>query len=1029
MLWTRRLTLVFGHTVFAASSVLAAFMLGLGAGSAAAGRWADSPKRRTPSELLRMYGNLELGIGLAALLSLPLLSLVQTLHQFLGRAGVEGWILQLAVVVLAFIVLLAPTMMMGATLPVVARALELWVPDGRLVGALYGVNTAGACVGAGVAGFLMVPYVGLTASLVLTALLNLTLGWAARFGARDQAALLPLREDLGLDCGRQPGVAWLPVAVCVSGACSMALQIGWTRGLILTFGSSTYAFSSILCIFLAGLGLGSLAYSLLRWRPRVAHLAWVQLATGLVAGLASLALGWLPYALLLLTPVFHGSFLGALGIQFALAAVILLGPALLLGLGFPLATDLYRRGGLGRRVATLYSLNTVGCVVGALSAGFLLLPARGAQATLTAASLGLLFSALALALAQSQQAGSRIGWLMLVCLAGFTLLALPSWNPALMNSGMAVYGAQYANARGTIQRMPKPTWYRDGVSSTVAVYMSPEGGLTMRVNGKTDASTIVSDLSTMYLVGYVSALYAKPKTAAVIGLGGGMTLEALAGVPGLERLDCAELEPAVSAAQPLWKAFNERVVDDPRVHLTSADGRTFMETSNRRYDIIVSEPSNLWVAGVGNLFTREFYQACRDRLSEHGVMTQWLQNYAVGSEELGMVINSFFDVFPHGAVWLSSVDESDLLLIGSNQPLKMDPEWVRQVVSTPAIRRRLFQLGLCEDYAILGHYVCSREAALEVFRGAPLNTDDRPALEFRAARQMLLSIVARVRGLSGLLFDCAKPLPEGIPATDPILGQAVQGWMACREPSEFLRITRTLEKHLARQPLAVALVKAFLKPPLETLEKDFQPALHDAALKPLAAYLVGNYLQAGGKSEHAVRYFEQAAEAPPPGGSVQLFDNLGSCYVRLDQLNKATLAFEKAVAAGGGFASLTLLGDTWLRRGDPGRALECYAKALAANQVYAPALWGKGLSWLRLQEYTKAAADLRELIRLVPTHQQGLLLLGQCLATLKENRAAIAVYKQLLHYYPGDSVAERQLFLLQHGQPIPGLQASPTAGP
>jgi len=1011
VLWTRRLTLVFGHSMIAASTVLAAYMGGLGLGSLAGGRWAD----RAPERYLSRYALLEAGIGLAALLTLPLLSLVRQLHLLLARAGTGELPLTLASLGLSALVLFPPTLMMGATLPVLARGLARVLPEGRLVGLLYGLNTVGACLGAALAGYLLLPTIGLTASVLLSALANFGLaGLAAQASRRP----VPLLEPAVSGQEPPPASPWaIPLAMAVAGAAAMIYEVGWTRGLVLSLGSSTYALATILALFLAGLGLGGLLYGLLpSVGPRTATLAGLQLATALWGALASYLLGLLPYLAWILSRS-AGDFGGALVVQNVLAGLIVTGPALLLGLAFPLAVELYAGRGLGGRLAMLYSANTAGCVAGALLAGLWLLPSFGAQTTLKVASLSLLASALWLLLSEAGTLAQRLPVWVGCGLAGFLVLLLPAWNPALMTAGMAIYAKSYNPGLQGLTRLPPPMWVRDGESATISLHSVTDGGLSMRTNGKADASTSLLDLSTQYLLGYIPALYARPKNVAVIGLGSGMTLQALAAVPGVERLECAELEPAVTEAFRYWQGYNGHVGRDPRVHLRSADGRTFLETSREKYDLIVSEPSNVWVAGVGNLYTREFYAACLSRLNPAGVMAQWFQNYAVSAEEIGMVVNTFYDVFPQGALWVTSVRENDILLIGSRQPIPLDLAWVRQVTAVPQIRRHLLKLGLCDSEAILGHYLCSREAALSFFGRSRLNTDDRPALEFQAARRLFSPERAQLFGLSKLLSDPSQPLPEGLEPTPALLQAAVQGWMSSRGGSELVRLLKAHEPAFAKMPLVLALTAS--------LDTTMTPAGLLAAFKPavqadptnLAAYLLGLQLESRGAWEQAIPWYARASRRPPAGAEAQVWLNLGSCLARVGQTSQSIEAYRRAVAEGGGYEALTLLGDACMRAAQPSEALRYYSQAAAENHLYTPALWGRGQAFVALGDYRQAAAAFREVVDLSANNVQALMNLAYCYLQLKEPGQARAAYQQVLRYAPNHAEALNALYQLDMAPP------------
>ncbi|MEW6277743.1 MAG: fused MFS/spermidine synthase, partial [Candidatus Eremiobacterota bacterium] len=742
VLWTRRLTLTFGHTVLAVSTVLTAYMLGLALGSLAGGRWSDRQARdRDPARFLASYGGLEAFIGIWALLSIPLLGLVERLYLSLSRQGLSELPLHLSCFTGSVLVLLPPTVAMGATLPVMSRLLVHRRGQlGNLLSLIYGTNTLGAFLGAGLAGFVLLPRFGLLASLLGAAGVNLAIGGLAwSVGRRAVLGLPAVSAEEAPERPAEAGSWLLPAVFGMAGMASMAYQIGWTRALALSLGSSIYAFSSILTTFLAGLGLGSLLYPrIIRGRqPRPHHLALVQLGVGLLGALTIPILGYLPRVFLALFPHIQDSFLKVLAAELAISALVLFGPTFLMGLAFPLLSHLYTTGveRLGRSIGTVYSANTFGCIVGSFVAGFFLIPGVGSQTTLKlAAALNLLLcAALLWALPPFRRAAS----LAVAVLAGCVFL-FPRWDPGVMAAGVAIRAASFQNQGERQLRLSlfnRPAFYKDGLSCLVSVHYFNHQWRTwmdLRVNGKADASLTTLDKLTMYLCGYLGAwLHPDPKDVAVIGLGSGMTLEGLANVPGIRSIECAELERAVVDANVYWQDYTNHILRDPRVRLHVTDGRTFIMGSPRKFDIIASEPSNVWIAGTGNLFTRDFYRSCRDRLNPGGVMCQWLYAYSLPRECIDLAFQTFFEVFPYGMLF--QTNSGDLIMVGSDQPIRMDLERLESLYNeSEGMQRNFYAMDIFHPLQLLGHYVAGREEVIKSFPSRLRNTDDRPLLEFYA---------------------------------------------------------------------------------------------------------------------------------------------------------------------------------------------------------------------------------------------------------------------------------------------------------
>lgn len=749
ILWTRRLSLTFGHSLLAVSTVVTAYMGGLALGSLLGGRWGDRQLLAgAPGGLfLKAYGRLELAIGIWGLLSLPLLGAVETLYFSLAARGGQGLSLHIAVFFLSLLVLLPPTTAMGATLPLLSCLFHA-SPDslGVKLSRLYASNTWGAVLGSGLAGFILLPVMGLTASVGLAALLNLAVGIMAlrTRGAASVLALPPPPPVRSASLG-------LPLVFAVSGFASMLFQLGWTRGLALFLGSSVYSFSAILLAFLAGIALGSGLYSAaMRGRePRLNLLGWLYAALGLSGALSIPLMSLLPDAFLGAFRLVGAHFPLLLSVDVLLCAAVVLLPTLLFGLLFPMVTHLYhqRHGSLGGSVGAIYGANTLGCIGGSFLGGFFAMPELGVQATLQLAA--------TLCLACALLVGNlRVRGLALLGLAA--CWGLPAWDTGLASAGVAISVARERQAY-----YPPPAFYKDGLSCSVALAIHGPGDISLIVNGKPDASLTPSDRLTQTSLGLIPLLYQpKPGRVAVVGLGGGVTVTAVAGSPRVQKVECAELEPAVIECQRFWGPYNQHILRNPKVDVRVADGRTFILSSPRPYDVIISEPSNPWIAGIGNLYTLDFYQACRDRLSPGGCFVQWCNLYALSPEDLNLVVRTFFSAFPHGDLWTTG---GDLVLVGSAQPTRCSPEPLREyALSNAWLTNELGELGYASADELVAEFLCSRERALAALPTGALNRDDLPRLEYSAPRSLYRPDALRAN-LQRVLSWRDQDLPEGWP--------------------------------------------------------------------------------------------------------------------------------------------------------------------------------------------------------------------------------------------------------------------------
>src|SRR5438094_209224 len=681
-------------------------MGGLGLGAWLLGRWADRHAR--PAAL---YGGLEIAIGVFGLVSPLVLSLAHRVY--VAAAG--AWQLSGAASValrfgLAALVLLVPTTLMGGTLPVLTRAF-MGADRAALqpsLGRLYGLNTLGAVLGTALAGFFLIEYVGIRASLWGTALVNLSIGVVAlrlpdpRGEARGESA------DRGREPGEAPAHALQRVALlllALTAFASLLDEIAWTRVLVMIVGGSTYAFTLVLLVFLLGIGVGS-AVVARRSAPAPEAAADVALAQGVTAaGAAALfvVFGLLPRYII---AVFQAQSLGAterlLAMGFGVGAVVLI-PALGMGMTFPLLTVL-----VARRVAE-----------GSEQHHRLRLRVIGAGGL---ASVGLAVA-----------------------------LAAPRWSTRLIDLGPSIYARQpmTAGARQDFleHRGVRQLAYREGWNATVSVWESGTGR-TLKVNGKADASDH-GDMDTEILLGLAPVAARPGATAAlVIGYGSGVTTHVLAAVPGMERVRVVEIEPAVLDMSRFFLHVNDTVLTRPTVSVVVDDARSALQIDRARYDVIVSEPSNPWLAGVAALYTPEFFQIVRARLTEGGVFSQWVQLYQLPAAVVTGIVRNLAAVFPHVEIWFSS--PGDVMVLGSARPLTYDRAWLGRLVGARGSLGELGReyLGVDQPADYFGHLLLGPAGVGELLkRPGVAHRDDLPRLEFVAARRFLDS-----RGTEGV-FD------------------------------------------------------------------------------------------------------------------------------------------------------------------------------------------------------------------------------------------------------------------------------------
>lgn len=785
--WLRMFRDVFGASTSASAAVLAIFMGGLGLGGLVLGRRAD----REPSPL-GFYARLEMGIALAAALSPVLVWLVQKIYLGLGgsaRLGLAGG--TVTRLVLATLVLSVPTFLMGGTLPAAARAVERSADAGRrAVGLLYAVNTLGAVLGTLLTTFVALEVLGIRKTIWEAALLNLLVALVARSTAR---ALGPVEEPPAVEpAWEEPPrrrAGWIvPAAAGLVGFVFLLMELVWYRMLSPLLGGSSYTFGLILAVALLGIGLGGLLYALGETgrRPTLAAFAGTCALEALVLALPFALGDRLAVIAALLRPLVAAGFLPLVLGWTAVTALVVLPAAVVAGYQFPLLIALLGSGRerVGREVGVTYAANTVGAILGSVAGGFGLMPLLTAPG-LWRLSAGLLVVLAAVAAgsallaprpgAPRRAAVLRRAVLPLATAAVALLLALAPgptafWRHTPIGAGRVdVIDWQGPNEIKARQQLHRKgiVWAADGVESSVALDAGKE--LAFLVNGKADGSAR-TDAPTQIMGGLVGAmLHPEPRRALVIGLGTGSTAGWLAAVPTMERVDVVELEPAIRRVAQAFTPVNHGALRNPRVHLILGDGREVLLATDERYDIIFSEPSNPFRAGIASLFTADFYRAVRQKLRPGGVFLQWLQGYELDARAVGIAYATLGSVFPSVETW--EVNGSDLLLMAGERPPLHDVARVRARAAAEPWKSALdLTWGVEGAEGFYTGFLASGGFARDVAAQEPgrVNTDDRPILEFGFARNLGRLGLFDLSDLSAVAAARGQASPPVRGALDPV---------------------------------------------------------------------------------------------------------------------------------------------------------------------------------------------------------------------------------------------------------------------
>jgi spermidine synthase len=783
VVWLQLLQLVIGSTAVSVGVLLATFMGGMCLGSLLLPRLVST--RRHP---LRVYALLELAIGaigLAVLFGMPRIEGVYVVHA--GR-GVPDILLRGAV---AGACLLPPTLLMGATLPAIARWVEAGRPEGvSWLGFFYGGNIAGAVFGCLLAGFYLLRVHDTATATYVAVALNVAVAAVAL-----ALAASPARYEATIDCAsdrdevRAAGTRAVYLAIALSGMSALGAEVIWTRLLSLLLGGTVYTFSLILAVFLIGLGIGSTLGASLARRPESARVLFglcQWLLTAAIAWTAAMISESLPY-----WPIFPGLspspwYTFQLDLVRGLWAV--LPPACLWGASFPLALAAVARPGQdpGRLVGGLYAANTVGAIIGALAFSLWLIPAVG-TAGAERALIGLAAAAGLLALTPRlwpARGGLRLGGATAL-VAATGVAGWLAWGVTPVPWPVVAFGRQTASflpqaAPGIVKDIPDGldgpdvfcTYVGEGANVSVAVTVTKNGVRSFHGAGKIQASTQPADMRLQRMLGHIPPLvHKKPESVLVVACGAGVTAGCFVLHPDVKRIVICDIEPLVpTIVTPMFAAENYHVVDGiasknphmvngKQVEVVYDDGRHFLRTAREKFDIITSDPIDPWVKGCAALNTVEYYRTCRDHLNPGGIVSLWIPLYESNLETTKSVIATFFQVFPHGLLWCNEPGGVgyDAILFGQIEPTVINVDELQGRLDRPdhrLVKQSLHEVGFGEGpdrvveegIDLLATYAGQASLLGEWSRGAQINTDRNLRLQYLAGLWLNASLREEIMG-------------------------------------------------------------------------------------------------------------------------------------------------------------------------------------------------------------------------------------------------------------------------------------------
>jgi spermidine synthase len=728
IVWIRKFGLVFGVDVFTMATVLSAFMGGLAIGSIIFGRLVDRIKNP-----LSLFMLLEFGIGLFAFLfPLTFKGLIGLYTPIIQKFGLSEYSAQLIKFIFSFVYLLIPTTLMGGTLPVIFKFFVKQLKNlGWHISNLFAINNLGAVIGCFLAGFILIRTFGLTTSLYIAACINLINAIVVFLVFRnipeknvviDKVSNL---SSIAVENNKLPKpllhlVLWV---FAIEGFTTLAFEVIWTRIFIgFSFDKTTYFYSVIVLGFVFGLSLGSFLIS--KWVDKRKNLVTILASLEILIGLFSLALliifSKLSLMLNLQRTIFD-PWIKIIGKEYLMFFLILLIPATLTGMVYPIVSKLYADNieKLGKRMGMIGFLDTIGSVLGSFIAGFILIPIFGVVISfITIVILNVILGALLLFFNKLMNRRLKIimiSWTLILSVLLF--LKVPDkkyfswWDKS-----------RYEIWTNFVEKIP---FYYEGVDATVTLRQY-HTFTSLNINGHNTAYTSVKDQIPNRMLGYIPYMvHAHPKRAMVIGFGLGFTVESLV-QPEIDTVDVAEISLGVIKSGLAMNSWNNSVLKHPKVHKYLEDGRDFLFKTKARYDIITSNAVHPRLSN--NIYTQDFYELCKNRLNKGGIMCQWATPNWMNEMEFKAQVKAFINVFKYCQLWY--LNEYSTILIGSDEPIKIDYKLIAERFTNPKVKDDLSNIMMTEPYEFVSQFSMEKDALVKYCANAPSNTDDFPIVEF-----------------------------------------------------------------------------------------------------------------------------------------------------------------------------------------------------------------------------------------------------------------------------------------------------------
>jgi len=955
--WMRSLGNVFGNTVFAASTVLTAFMLGLALGGWFFGRLSDRVRRP-----LRAYAWLQVGIAVYGFCFPGILLAVDRFYLWLYQTYEPGFtVLTLVRFVVSILILILPTAFMGGTLPILSGLWTIPVTKkgtetrtGQSVGLLYAINTFGAVAGCFLAGYYLIRLLGVSTSIYLAAGTNLLVAvlaglmalrlkprkvtaGASKRGRRERAVLKEqiVREEESVHVYSPRTRATVLAGILLAGFCAMALEVLWTRVLVFVLQTSAYAFACMLTCFILGLALGSLISSRLlvpRLKNPIFAFGAIEFLLALSVMGSVLLLQWLWHLDLVVVERLVGarmSFGSDMAAHFLDTLLVVFVPTVLMGMVFPLAVRICAPvwQTVGRRVGQVYACNTVGCVLGSFAAGFLLVPLLGVRDSLLAVMAVVFALAIAL-IGLSGKPGRRWAVPAGVVAAGLVFAGF-----------LGVPRDVFLKTMNTYHHPSEIVFIDDGVTGTVTVHDLPAGDRLIAVDGVDVAGMDLMLRTTQKLQAYAPLfVHENPQDVVQIGYGSGETC----GIGldyGVARYTIVDICPGVFEAGEFFQEINRRSYAHPRLRKVIMDGKNFVKLTGERFDIIMNDSTYPGTTGSSALYTYDHFRACRDRLKPGGVLSCWVPlDLTLG--DFQMIARSFQAAMPHASLWMvNNCLNKHAVLLATVEPTQLDFRRIRRIMERPEIADDLAQINVHSAYDFLDCLVVGDADLRQLAGTGPLHTDDTPYLEFGAAVKRdtegcWLDILTAIRDHHTSMVKYvtkAGPLPDGSETPRVILQQyalatkhTLSGAVgALLGDPDIMNGQFAAAKQANPRDTDVDSILAEMHGEMRALSEAIARTPNAPALRVRLAkrhMLLNQYDPAAAHYQHYLQLSPHDAAA---------WNNLGLCYRRLDRLDQAAEAFARALQQSPGLLqAYTNLAETRESQGDLAEAAQVLQRAL-----------------------------------------------------------------------------------------------------